>query len=175
MATSTSHLPVLRLVAATALLTVLSALPGVASDEIQQIRDIYATVNAKADSLREVQTKFADASGETNLTGCLEGQDVLKIIVQRQGRKGTEEIYLNKGEPVFLYTRYHRSPGAADSVPPVVEERIYLKDGKIIRWLSNDPSFVPHAEDEQGMTEQISTETPKFVRALRDAAGQNSR
>jgi len=123
---------------------------------------IYADINARAESMDKQGALVDGRDGEVKLTGWLDGGDVRKITAS-PGIMGAgfDEIYLENGQPVFVFMSYKSDAGAK------VEDRIYLDgDGVIVKWLSTDKTFVPHSTDTDAIGERLAVDVPNFVAAL---------
>lgn len=141
-----------------------------AQEDTATHRKLYAEINEAAPKLRKVEASFQEDVTEFALTGWLDGSDVRKILA-RCSDGGVEEIYLENGNPLFVFTTWFKATedGAKGAK---VEERLYLKNGEVFKWLSTEkPAPVLHSEDYQATTERIVTNTKQFVAALKKKAG----
>jgi hypothetical protein len=123
---------------------------------------IYADINARAESMDKQGAVVDGRDGKVKLTGWLDGGEVRKITAS-PGIMGAgfDEIYLENGQPVFVFMSYKSEAGAK------VEDRIYLDgDGVIVKWLSTDKTFVPHSTDTDAIGERLAVDVPNFVAAL---------
>jgi hypothetical protein len=122
---------------------------------------IYADINARAESMDKQGALVDGRDGEVKLTGWLDGGEVRKITAS-PGIMGAgfDEIYLENGQPVFVFMSYKSEAGAK------MEDRVYLEDGSIVKWLSTDKTFVPHSTDAEAIGERLAVDVPNFVAAL---------
>lgn len=128
---------------------------------------LYADINARAESMDKQGAIVDGRDGEVKLTGWLDGGDVRKITAS-PGIMGAgfDEIYLENGQPVFVFMSYKSESGAK------VEDRIYLDgDGVIVKWLSTDKTFVPHSTDTDAIGERLAHDVPGFLAALGGRSG----
>ncbi len=132
-------------------------------------RKIYAEINEAAPKLRKVEASCTEDVTEFALTGWLDGGEVRKILA-RCSDGGVEEFYLENGKPLFVFTTWFKATEDG-SKGAKVEERLYLKDGEVFKWLSTEkPAPVLHGEDYQATTERILANTKLFTAALKKAA-----
>lgn len=133
-------------------------------------RKLYAEINEAASKLRKVEASYQEDVTEFALTGWLDGGQVRKIL-SRCSDGGVEEFYLQNEKPVFVFTTWFKATEDG-SKGPKVEERIYLKDGEVFKWLSTEkPAPVLHGEDYQATTARIVDNSKHFVAALKKKAG----
>lgn len=124
-------------------------------------REVYQQINAGEDQMEKVQAVAKSDGMKVSLTGRLEDGQLQKIVASPGiGGPGSDEFYLERGEPVFVFSSIKRNNGRP------IEERIYLEDGEIVKWLSSDSSFVPHAEDFAAMQKRISEDVQRYAEAL---------
>ncbi len=135
-----------------------------AEDDTAHHRAVYAATNAALPRLKKVTATFKDDPIEFALTGWLQDGEVKKIVATNSTDEGEEEYYLEKEAPLFVYNTYRTGAGRGAKI----EERVYFRDGRIIKWLTSEkPAPVFHGEDDRATTERIVTNTRNFVGALK--------
>lgn len=152
------------------LASILAVSPAHAQEDTASHRKLYAEINEAAPKLRKVEASYTEDVTEFALTGWLDGGVVRKIL-SRCSDGGVEEYYLENEKPVFVFTTWFKATEDG-SKGPKVEERIYLKDGDVFKWLSTEkPAPVLHGEDYQATTARIVDNSKHFVAALKKKAG----
>lgn len=126
-------------------------------------RKIYREITAREKSMTKVSATAPGDGGEVSLTGWLDGGELRKITAKPGiSGSGFDEFYLDGGRPVFVFSTIRQEGGGN------VEERIYLDgEGEVVKWLSGDPSFVPHSEDRESMAGRVRDDVRRFAAALR--------
>jgi hypothetical protein len=134
--------------------------------DISHQRQVYREINASAADLEKVSATLPGADGPVSLQGWKENGQLRKITASPGlSGAGFDEFYLEGGQPVFVFSTLKKDGGKA------IEDRVYLENGEIVKWLSTDPSFVPHSEDAASMLERLGTEIPRYTQALGGSAG----
>jgi hypothetical protein len=135
-----------------------------AQDDTAHHRAAYAEINAALPRMKKVTATFKDDPIEFALTGWLQDGEVKKIVAINNTDEGEEEYYLEKEAPLFVYSTYRAGAGRGAKV----EERVYFRDSRIVKWLTNEKSApVLHGEDYQSNTERLVGNTQRFVAALK--------
>lgn len=135
------------------------AVPAHADADTAHHKKVYAEINAKQGGMRRARAS-AESSGQgAKLDGYFDGGQLRKIVAVT-GNGSTEEIYLEGGQPLFVFT----STATKKSKPE--ETRLYFEDGEIVKWIDSDPSFVAHAEDCEATAEKVKRDTKVFSEAL---------
>ncbi len=143
-----------------------SAAPLLAQVDTAPHKALYKDVNARLDSLQKVKASVTGPDGPIRLTGWMsEDGTLLRIDATPGNAGGTDEIYLQAGQPLFVFTTRKNS-----ETGKTIEERLYFADGAIAQWLSTDKTFVPHGEDYAGLTEKLLADTATYAAALQKAA-----
>ncbi len=151
----------------TAVFLSLSVFTNAQSDTAHH-RAVFSEINAKESSLKKVTGTHKDEPTEYALTAWLDGNEVRKIVAKcSDDGAGVEEYYLEKEKPLFVFSTYSKGSEGAKAAPRV-EERLYFKDGRVFKWLTNEKSApVLHGEDYDGMTERLTTNCTAFLAALK--------
>ena len=133
--------------------------------DISHQRKIYREINESAASMRKVNATVPGNNGTVSLTGWLEDGQPRKITASPGlSGAGSDEFYLEDGQPVFVFSTLKGDRGT-------IEDRVYLENGEIVKWISTDPSFVAHGEDHASLTGRLASEVPRYAGAL---AGENN-
>jgi hypothetical protein len=107
--------------------------------DISHQRQVYREINASAADLEKVSATLPGADGPVSLQGWKENGQLRKITASPGlSGAGFDEFYLEGGQPVFVFSTLKKDGGKA------IEDRVYLENGEIVKWLSTDPSLVPH-------------------------------
>lgn len=110
--------------------------------------------------MKKVTTSLPGTGGTVSLTGWLEDGQPRKITASPGlSGAGFDEFYLENGQPVFVFSTLKGDRGT-------IEDRVYLENGEIVKWISTDPSFVAHGEDQASLTERLASEVPRYAGAL---------
>lgn len=108
---------------------------------IARIRREYAAVNAQ---LPRCEHRQQDVFGMSTEGGTLDvyrcGGAIRKLVATYQGEMGEsrEEWYLQDGRPFFLLRVERRYARQFGRVVQRSEERVYLRGGRMIRWIGDD-------------------------------------
>jgi len=148
------------------LLTAILAANAVDASEVDVThqRQVYNQVNSSAAAMQKVSATLSGDGEPVALTGWLDGGEVRKITASPGlSGAGSDEFYLENGQPVFVFSMLKKDNGP-------IEDRVYLENGEIVKWISTDPAFVAHGEDYASMAERLASEVPRYVEAL--AGGQ---
>ena len=114
--------------------------------------------------MQKVTATLPGEEGVISLTGWLKDGKPSKITATPGlSGAGSDEFYLEDGQPVFVFSTIKKDGGS-------IEDRVYLENGGIVKWISTDPSFVAHSEDYASMSERLASEVPRYVEALTDGA-----
>lgn len=142
---------------------ILAASATAASEvDISHQRQVYKQINESVGAMQKVTASLPGETGAISLTGWLEDGKPRKITAS-PGLSGadSDEFYLEDGAPVFLFSTMKKNGGS-------IEDRVYLENGEIVKWISTNPSFVAHSEDYASMSERLTSEVPRYVEALAD-------
>ena len=127
---------------------------------------VYRKVQDSLGSMEKVTTEGRGEEGAVRLTGWISDGEVAKILAEPgSAGRGTDEIFLDGDEPLFVFSSRPARTGRR-----TIEERVYFRDGEIIEWLSTGEDFVPHAEDYEGLARRMSADARSFLRSIRAAA-----
>lgn len=115
--------------------------------------------DASLKDFRRVKGTAQTEAGKVALTGWFDGSDIRKIVVRPgfSGR-GFDAIYFKNRVPRFVFSKADRT-----------EERLYLRDGEILVWIS-DPGFVPHGDDFASTSARLQTDVAAYLAALEPKA-----
>jgi len=128
--------------------------------DISHQRQVYKQINDDAGAMQKVTANLPGADGPFALTGWLDGGQPRKITASPGlSGAGSDEFYLENGQPVFVFSTLKKNG-------TTIEDRVYLENGEIVKWISTDPSFVAHGEDYASMTERLASEVPRYTEAL---------
>jgi len=139
-----------------------------AQDDTTMHRKVYAEINAMAGKMKQVKaTAEVDDLG-FDLKAWRDGKEVRKIVARVPGEDGdgSEEYYFQGGTLVFVFRQYEAA--AEDGKKGVqMEDRFYLKDGSLFKWLGSDKKAVsPDSEDFKFEAQRLEELSPIFVKAL---------
>lgn len=137
-------------------------------DDTAMQRKVYAEINAKAGKMKqEKATAEVDGLG-FDLKAWRDGKEVRKIVARVPGEDGdgSEEYYFQGGALVFVFRQYEAA--AEDGKKGAqVEDRFYLKDGSLFKWLGSDKKAVsPDTEEFKFEAQRLEELSPIFVKAL---------
>jgi len=133
--------------------------------DVSHQRNVYQQINESTGNMKKVNATVPGKSGTVSLTGWLEDGEPRKITASPGlSGAGSDEFYLEQGQPVFVFSTLKGNDGT-------IEDRVYLENGEIVKWISTDPSFVAHGEDHASLTERLASEVPRYAEAL---AGENN-
>ncbi len=164
---------------ASALLTIVASLfvtaSAFAQKETAHHRAVYDAINKAEGSMQKVKATHKDEPTEFALTGYLQDGEVKKIVsLCGDDGSGPVEYYLEGEQPLFVYSTWYKMTDSGKK-GPLVEERLYFKDGEIFKWLTTEkPAPVFHGEDYQATTEMHITNCAAFVAALKKADGKSA-
>lgn len=137
------------------------ALAAAQDADISQQREVYRQINDNIGRMDKVSANASGESGPVSLTAWRENGQVRKITATPGiSGAGFDEFYLENGRSVFVFSTIKKDDGKS------IEERIYLADGEIVKWLSTDKTFVAHNEDYDSMARRIANDTANFAGAL---------
>jgi hypothetical protein len=140
-----------------------------AQDDTAAHRKLYSEINAAAGKMKQVAaTTEVDGLG-FELKAWLEGEELKKIVSRVPGEDGdgSEEYYFQGGELVFVFRHYEAA--AEDGKKGVqMEDRFYLKDGALFKWLGSDKTAVsPKSEDFKLEEQRLKELSANFVAAVK--------
>jgi hypothetical protein len=152
----------------TSLTLTLFASTAVAQKDTAHHRSVYDAINKAEGSMQKVKASHKDEPTEFALTGYLQDGEVKKIVsICGDDGSGPVEYYLENEKPLFVYSTWYKMTDAGKR-GPLVEERLYFKDGEIFKWLTTEkPAPVFHGEDYQATTEMHTANCEAFVAALK--------
>lgn len=135
--------------------------------DISHQRQVYREINANAADMEEVRASLPGEDGPISLRGWKDSGQVRKITASPGlSGAGFDEFYLEGGQPVFVFSTIKKENGGS------IEDRVYLQDGEIVKWISTDPSFVPHSEDAASILARLGAEIPRYTDALGGSSGE---
>lgn len=136
-------------------------------------RAVYNAINEAEAGMQKVTASHKDEPTEFALTGYLQNGEVKKIVALcGDDGSGPVEYYLEGEQPLFVYSTWFKMTESGKRGAKV-EERLYFKDGEIVKWLTTEkPAPVFHGEDYQSMTESLTSNCKAFVAALKKGKGK---
>lgn len=139
-----------------------------AQDDTAVQRKVYSEIQESVGKMKQA-TATSDVDGlEFELQGWREGDDLRKIVARVPGEDGdgSEEYYFKDGALLFVFRHY--AAAAEDGKKGVqVENRFYLKDGALFKWLGSDKQPVsPKSEDFQYENARLKEVSAIFVAAF---------
>lgn len=133
---------------------------------IVRIRREYAAVNA---ALTRCEHRQQDLFGMSTEGGTLEvyrcGGAIRKLVATYQGEMGEsrEEWYLDGERPFFLFRVERRYDRQFGRVLRSDEERVYLRGGRMIRWIGDDGTRSVAGGDARGRMGELSEEAAELL------------
>ncbi len=141
-----------------------------AQDDTAHHRAVYQEINEKAASWKQVKATHKDDPIVFELQGWMDGKDLRKIlsIVPGEDGDGSEEYYLENGQPLFVFRRYSDINQDTGKVLAKHEDRFYFKDGKMFKWLDTAKKPVKTtSEDFIAEAERLALNTRSFITAFK--------
>jgi hypothetical protein len=139
-----------------------------AQDDTATHRKVYAEIEAAEGKMKQVKATTEVDGLEFELKGWREGKELRKIVARVPGEDGdgSEAYYFKGGELLFVFRQY--AAAAEDGKKGAqVEDRFYLKDGALIKWLGSDKKAVsPGSEDFKLEGQRLEELSAAFVAAL---------
>ena len=150
------------LLSVVALVVVTSAV--IAEDvDIRHHREVYAEINAHANTWRKATATYKNQDVVFELQGWFDGTTLRKIKEEVPGEDGGgyEELYLEKGLPLFVFRTYKEGK-------KTVEDRFYFREGKLVQWLETSrKSVAPDSEDFKAEAERLTSNCRHFIAAFK--------
>ncbi|HMH44046.1 MAG TPA: hypothetical protein VK557_11225 [Pyrinomonadaceae bacterium] len=113
-----------------------------ATDPIETIRQHYAAINKNVTLYRRVKKDLSGYSAEGGeLIAYFHGPTIMKIAATFFGETGKtmEEYYYWDGKLIFVFRREaHYDKPLSGKVVSTIENRLYFKDDKMIRWIDEN-------------------------------------
>lgn len=141
---------------AAAALPVLAALAGALSaaepveEKIREIRSLYNTIESAQLTSRKVEFEGQDEPIVASCTTYMRGEEVVKVHLSHGGDHfaSDEYFYYRGGELAFVYatdgswrfTGETLPNGEGETIDGVVEHRVYVEGGAILRHLTKEAS-----------------------------------
>lgn len=146
----------------------LAALPfaALAQEDTAHHRAVYAEIQKNEASYRRAKATFKDDPIVFELQGWFDSGELRKIlsVVPGEDGDGSEEYYLENGQPLFVYRQYKKGGGQ----PVKVEDRFYFRSGKLFKWLGTDKKPVaPGSGDFQFEAERLTGNAANFIAAFK--------
>lgn len=139
-----------------------------AQDDTAPHRKVYAEIQESVAKMKETVVTTEVDGLEFQLQGWSDDGGLRKIVARVPGEDGdgSEEYYLKDGVPMFVFRHY--AAAAEDGKKGAqVEDRFYLKDGVLFKWLGSDKQPVsPKAEDFKFEGERLAELGKVFVAAF---------
>jgi len=139
-----------------------------AQEDTAMIRKAYSEINAAIPQMKLVKGSV-DVDGLTfELNGWKDEGGLRKVVSRVPGEDGdgSEEYYWKDGELIFVFRHYEAA--AEDGKKGVqMEDRFYLRDGKLFKWLGTDKQAVsPKREDFALEAERLTELSGQFASSL---------
>lgn len=153
----------------TLLFTLALPFTGGAQEDTAHHRAVYAEIQKNEGSYRRAKATFKDDPIVFELQGWFDGSALRKItsVVPGEDGGGSEEYYLENGQPLFVYRQYR----SAGSKPARVEDRFYFRKGRLFKWLGTDKKPVAATSpDFQSEAERLTGNAANFVAAFKGKA-----
>ncbi|CAN5743455.1 hypothetical protein BH11VER1_BH11VER1_40640 [soil metagenome] len=140
-------------------------------DETAHHRAVYQEINEKEASYKQVKATHKDDPLVFELQGWFDGKELRKIVsfVPGEDGDGSEEYYLEHGQPLFVFRRYNDVNQDTGKVLARHEDRFYFKDGKLFKWLDTEKKPVKNNDaDFLAEAERLTSNTQSFIAAFKD-------
>lgn len=141
-----------------------------AEDDTAHHRAVYADINKHEDSYHKVRATHKDGPLVFELEGMFDGATLRKIVVAmpREDGDGSEEYYLEKGQPLFVFSRYNAIKQDKGKVTGRFENRFYFKGGKVFKWVNTDKKTVaPDSADFVSEAKRLTSNYTSFIAAFK--------
>ncbi len=132
------------------------------TDPIELIRERFKIINDEISSYTTKSVTLEISEGQ-DIIGYYDDGELKKITTKAYGSMGvfTSEYYFWDGELFFLYSidNYYDEPMSGNVVEKI-ENRYYIKNSKIIKWLDSDKNKVSSSEysdAENNINESVSS------------------
>jgi hypothetical protein len=144
----------------------------IAQEDTAPHRKLYAEIQAATGKMKRLKgTVEVDGLG-FELEGWRQGGELRKVVARVPGEDGdgSEEYYFEGGQLQFVFRQY--AAAAEDGKKGAqVEDRFYLKDGVLFKWLGADKKAVPaDAEEFKLEARRLEELSAVFTAALGDKA-----
>lgn len=141
-----------------------------AQDDTAHHRAVYQEINEKAAASKPVKATHKDDPIVFELQGWTDGKELRKIvsIVPGEDGDGSEEYYLENGQPLFVFRRYNDINQDTGKVLARHEDRFYFKEGKLFKWLDTAKKPVKTtSEDFMAEAERLASNARSFIAAFK--------
>jgi hypothetical protein len=139
-----------------------------AQDDTAAHRKLYAEIQDSVAKMKETVVTTEVDGLEFQLQGWSDDGGLRKIVARVPGEDGdgSEEYYLMDGVPMFVF-RHYEAAAEDGKKGAQVEDRFYLKDGVLFKWLGSDKRPVsPKAEEFKHEGERLAELAKVFVAAF---------
>ncbi len=140
---------------------------------ILNIREKFRDINENSNSYKKVIKNLTEESSEgADLEGYYGNDELKKVVASYFGSIGKliEEYYFFDNELFFVFTQEYHYTKPMDmegsSVDTIEENRYYLEDSRLVRWLNPSHKKIVHSK-----FEQKEIELSKKVQKLRNILG----
>lgn len=141
-----------------------------AQEDTAMHRKVYAEINAASRKMKELKASL-DVDGLTfELNGWKDDSGLRKVVARVPGEDGdgSEEYYWKDGELIFVF-RHYEAAAEDGKKGAQMEDRFYLRDGKMFKWLGADKQAIsPESEDFALEAERLVELSGQFAAALED-------
>jgi hypothetical protein len=111
-----------------------------AEDAVSTIRRRYAAINRALPKYRVAKKELSGFSTEGGeLVAYFDGPSIAKLVATHYGETGrsSEEFYYWEGRLIFVFRRQHTYDAPmSGKVSKTAEDRLYFRDGRLIRWVN---------------------------------------
>lgn len=153
-----------------AVLLIVLQSPAHAQDDTAHHRAVYKEINEKAASFKQVKATHKDEPLVFELQGWIDGKELRKIIATVPGEDGdgSEEFYLENGQPLFVFRHYSTTNQDTGKVVARYEDRFYFKSGKMFKWLDTEKkSVMANSKDFIFEAERLTSNYKNFIIAFK--------
>lgn len=137
-----------------------------AQDDTAHHRAVYAEINQHAASYQHAKATHRDDPIVFQLEGWFDGPALRKILATVPGEdgNGSEEYYLEDGQPLFVFRRYQSGRKS-------IEDRFYFRQGRMFKWLGSDRhSIAPGSPDFTSEAARLTGNCAHFIAAFKSRA-----
>jgi hypothetical protein len=119
---------------------------------ITSIRSEFKRINSAKLRIKEVNYEAAACADGGRVQYFYEGKDIVKIIETGSIGDGswTREFYYQKGKFIFSYDVIVGM--SADGQDSKIEHRLYVREGKIVRYMEDQKEIAPDSSAEHDVT-----------------------
>jgi hypothetical protein len=143
-----------------------------AEDSINTIRRQYLAINKRAGRYKKVKKELSGFSLEGGeLVAYLSGPAIVKMVATHYGEMGrtVEEYYYSNGKLIFAFEKVlHYDKPTSGKVIRTIENRYYLNDNQLIRWIDGNGKQVNAAREEfRSKQKELLENSQRFITAAK--------